>query len=150
REAPTRGAGFVFTLRRVLIFPFAPIRATAWRRTSKMAATTFKQQCPSCEALVPIRDPKLIGRKIDCPKCQYRFGVEEPAGDEDEAERGGRKNGKAQQAVTARRRINAKGPMAKTARLDDEDDASEDRPAPVKKGGSSTTLILGIGLGAVA
>ena len=56
-----------------------------------MASTTsFKQQCPSCEAMVPIRDPGLIGRKIDCPKCKYRFVVEKPKGkpkddDEDEA-----------------------------------------------------------------
>src|SRR5437899_1140481 len=48
------------------------------------AGTSFKQQCPSCEAMVPIRDPGLIGRKIDCPKCKYRFVVEEPAGDEEE------------------------------------------------------------------
>ena len=41
-------------------------------------SSSFKQQCPSCEAMVPIRDPKLIGRKIDCPKCKYRFVVEEP------------------------------------------------------------------------
>jgi len=48
--------------------------------------TSFKQQCPSCEAMVPIRDPSLIGRKIDCPKCKYRFVVEEPADTEqDEA-----------------------------------------------------------------
>src|ERR671935_115587 len=45
-----------------------------------MAATSgFKQQCPSCEAMVPIRDPNLIGRKIDCPQCKYRFVVEDPA-----------------------------------------------------------------------
>ena len=44
-----------------------------------MATTvSFKQPCPSCEHPVPIRDPKLIGRKIDCPKCKYRFVVEEP------------------------------------------------------------------------
>ncbi len=54
-----------------------------------MASTTsFKQQCPSCEAMVPIRDPGLIGRKIDCPKCKYRFVVEKPKGkpkDDDES-----------------------------------------------------------------
>src|SRR5262249_59064945 len=48
--------------------------------------TSFKQQCPSCEAMVPIRDPSLVGRKIDCPKCKYRFVVEEPEPEEpDEA-----------------------------------------------------------------
>jgi hypothetical protein len=39
--------------------------------------------------MVPIRDDSLIGKKIDCPKCKYRFVVEEPAENEaelDEAE----------------------------------------------------------------
>ena len=47
-------------------------------------STGFKQQCPSCEAMVPIRDTKLVGKKIDCPKCKYRFVVEEPAPEEEE------------------------------------------------------------------
>src|SRR5437763_14835028 len=51
-------------------------------------SASFKQQCPSCEAMVPIRDANLIGRKIDCPKCKYRFVVEDPgteAGEEEAA-----------------------------------------------------------------
>src|SRR5437660_1328348 len=40
-------------------------------------ANVFKQQCPSCEAMVLIKDRKQIGKKIDCPKCKYRFVVEE-------------------------------------------------------------------------
>jgi hypothetical protein len=45
-----------------------------------MAVTTgFKQQCPSCEALVPVKDAGMIGKKIDCPKCKYKFVVEQPA-----------------------------------------------------------------------
>lgn len=43
--------------------------------------TSFKVQCPSCEAAVPVRDSALVGKKIDCPKCKYRFVVEDP-GDE--------------------------------------------------------------------
>src|SRR5262245_27157984 len=46
---------------------------------SMAAKTSFKQQCPSCETMVPIKDGSLIGKKIDCPKCKYRFVVEEPA-----------------------------------------------------------------------
>jgi hypothetical protein len=116
-----------------------------------MAATTFKQICPSCEAPVPIKDPKLIGRKIDCPKCKYRFVVEEPEDAASEEEVAGKKNGKATAAVTARRPVNGKAAMGKSgsgraAALDDDDDA----PAKKKGGGVSTTLILGIGLGAVA
>jgi hypothetical protein len=127
--------------------------ADVWWRTLNMAATTFKQPCPSCEAQVPIKDPKLIGRKIDCPKCKYRFVVEEPEDDAPEVEAvGARKTGKTDAAVTARRPVNGRGAMAKSggkrgAILDDEDG---DQPAKKKGGGLSTTLILGIGLGAVA
>lgn len=42
------------------------------------ANTSFKVQCPSCEANVPVRDPAMIGKKIDCPKCKYRFVVDDP------------------------------------------------------------------------
>ena len=56
--------------------------------------SSFKQQCPSCEAMVPIRDPALIGRKIDCPKCKYRFVVEEPADEVEEGDDGPPKKGK--------------------------------------------------------
>ena len=39
----------------------------------------FKQQCPSCEANVTIKGPGLIGKKVECPRCKYRFVVEDPA-----------------------------------------------------------------------
>ena len=42
-------------------------------------SVSFKQQCPSCEALVPVKDTGMIGKKIDCPKCKYKFVVEKPA-----------------------------------------------------------------------
>src|SRR5262245_9749994 len=40
--------------------------------------SSFKQQCPSCDHPVTIKDADLVGKKIDCPKCKYRFVVEEP------------------------------------------------------------------------
>ena len=40
--------------------------------------TTFKVPCPSCEAKVLIKNVNLIGTKVECPKCKYRFKVEEP------------------------------------------------------------------------
>lgn len=42
---------------------------------------SFKVACPSCEAPVLIKNPKLVGTKVECPKCKYRFKVEEPAAD---------------------------------------------------------------------
>ena len=43
------------------------------------AITSFKVVCPSCETSVTIKNPSLVGKKIDCPKCKYRFVVEAPA-----------------------------------------------------------------------
>lgn len=42
------------------------------------AQILFKMTCPSCEADVPIRDESRIGKKIECPKCKFRFVVEDP------------------------------------------------------------------------
>src|SRR4051794_29533514 len=97
-----------------------------------MAITPFKQSCPSCEALVPIRDAALIGKKIECPKCKYRFVVEAPAdakkkgrGDDDEDGKG--KNGivdkSAKKGVTAGK---PKAAPTKKKRAADEDDEAED------------------------
>ena len=40
--------------------------------------TGFKQQCPHCEARVPVKDESLIGEEINCPKCKKPFVVEDP------------------------------------------------------------------------
>src|SRR4051812_27194075 len=39
----------------------------------------FKVPCPSCENQVLIKNPNLIGTKVECTKCKYRFKVEAPA-----------------------------------------------------------------------
>jgi len=123
---------------------------------------SFKQMCPSCEAMVPVRDPQLIGKKIDCPKCKYRFVVEEPAEDEaaEEPEEAPAKKKKGSDKVSAAKPA-AKGgkaaagvtksktsPKKGAAAADD-----EDRPSPKKKqkpAKSNMMLILGVGLALVA
>src|SRR5436305_2306942 len=78
------------------------------------AKTSFKQQCPACEAMVPVKDHSLIGKKIDCPKCKKRFIVEEPPEEVDEADEGPvvikvpKKAGAAKGAVTAAAGVKAK------------------------------------------
>ena len=42
-------------------------------------------QCPSCESGFAIKDT-LVGKKVDCPKCKYRFKAES-ADDDDDAPR---------------------------------------------------------------
>ena len=39
---------------------------------------SFTVPCPSCEAKVLIKNPKLAGTKVECPKCKYRFVAEPP------------------------------------------------------------------------
>jgi flagellar basal body-associated protein FliL len=113
--------------------------------------SSFKQQCPSCEAMVPIRDPKLIGRKIDCPKCKYRFVVEEPVDDVDEVEEDGpAKKGKGATGITNKKPANGKAVKSPAKRRADDDEELEDEKPKKKQSGGSGMLIVGIGLGAVA
>jgi Protein of unknown function (DUF1559) len=117
-----------------------------------MAATaSFKQQCPSCEAWVPIRDPNLIGKKIDCPKCKYRFVVEDPgtdAADDEQAETEQEKKPRRQDQG------NGKGGAVKgkagPRRRDGDDEEGPTGGKRRKEGGGSTKLILGVVLGVVA
>src|SRR5256885_4216299 len=44
------------------------------------AQILFKVACPSCDAQIPVRDSKLVGRKVACPTCKYPFVVENPDG----------------------------------------------------------------------
>lgn len=93
-----------------------------------MATTAnFKQQCPSCEAMVSIKDPNLIGRKIDCPKCKYRFVVENP----DEAEKSAEKAAEKKDEKPAKK--------AKGKRRSDDDDGAD--KGSKGKGGSKKVLI---------
>jgi hypothetical protein len=53
--------------------------------------TSFKQKCPSCEAMVSVKDASLVGKKVECPKCKDKFIIQPPPkkkaeDDEDEIE----------------------------------------------------------------
>lgn len=99
-----------------------------------MATTTsFKVNCPSCSAAVTIKNASLVGKKVDCPKCKYRFVIEAPA---DEEEEGTSKGGK----KTSGTATLAKKPAKKAA-------AAEAEPAKKK---SNTMLFAGIGIGVLA
>jgi hypothetical protein len=93
--------------------------------------------------MVPVRDSSFIGKKIDCPKCKYRFVVEEPEveeDDRDEAPARGDRDGK--------KGSNGKAAPAKKGKgRRDEDEGAPGKKK--KKTGPSTTLIVGVGLGAV-
>jgi hypothetical protein len=112
--------------------------------------------------MVPIKDPSFIGRKIDCPKCKYRFVVEDPSADteaDDEAEAGApareaaapAKKGAKATGVTAQKPANGQAAAAKKkpgAKVRREAEAAPGE-APAKKKKPSMTLMLGIGGAAV-
>jgi hypothetical protein len=50
------------------------------------SVASFKQTCPSCGGGITIKNLDLVGKKVDCPKCKYRFVVESPDGPGDEPE----------------------------------------------------------------
>lgn len=94
---------------------------------------SFKVACPSCEASVLIKNQDLVGTKVECPKCKYRFKVEEPAGEA--------------AADTAKP---AKGD--KKDKKDKKPAASTDESGKKKKaaGGKKNKKVLGIALAAAA
>jgi hypothetical protein len=102
-----------------------------------MASTSFKIPCPSCEAGVLVKDESLVGKKIDCPKCKYRFVVEAPNGKDK-----GTATRKAAPPA-GKTKPDVKAPPAKTkpgAKVPKEEPADEeDRP---KKGLASNKKML--------
>lgn len=103
-----------------------------------MAGIAFKQSCPSCEVAIPIRDVGLVGKKIECPKCKYRFVVQKPKKAEEAAVTPAPPTKSAKPAAV----------KAKTGALRHiEEDEVEDTVAG--KGASRKKLYLGLGLGGV-
>jgi hypothetical protein len=92
--------------------------------------------------MVPIRDANLIGRKIDCPKCKYRFVVEDPGAetetDDEEVDQPKKKR-------TRDERTSSKDSAASKRVMTREE--MEEEEAERSKKGAPTKLILGIGLG---
>src|SRR5207237_10771949 len=88
-----------------------------------MASSIFKQQCPTCEAMVPIKDRSLVGKKIDCPKCKARFVVDDPDGaaapEADKAKKKGKADDKA--AAKAKEKDKAKKRKEDERYQDDEE-----------------------------
>ena len=39
---------------------------------------SYKQQCPTCEAMVLIKSAAFVGKKMECPKCKDTFVVAKP------------------------------------------------------------------------
>lgn len=121
----------------------------------------YKQKCPSCEFLVPIKDESYVGKKVDCPKCKYRFVVETPkvtsAVTSDDDDKKATKKLTANPAAKTATKASAAGAENKTANGKAKskplpkasDDDAEDKPKKKKKK-DNTQLMIGAGIGVLA
>ncbi len=109
------------------------------------SSTQFKQQCPSCEAMVPIKDSSLVGKKVECPKCKYRFVVEDP-GDTSSGEEAASDTKTKIKTSPDAGRLKSGG---KGKSKHDSDGPRFKKKKEAKKG-APVMLIAGIGLGLVA
>src|ERR1043166_4161204 len=88
-------------------------------------STTFKQQCPSCEAMITIREG-MVGKKVECTKCKDKFIAERPDDEDDEPQV---KSSKKDTKLNGKKTTTVKsgpppvnGKRSKAAVEDDEDD----------------------------
>ena len=83
--------------------------------------------------MVTIKDPSLVGKKVDCPKCKFRFVIESPAeapasdvsaGSTKKAAAGTTtKESKAKQTGDAESKPAKPKPLPKKTETEDEDEA---------------------------
>ncbi len=108
------------------------------------SVTGFKQQCPGCGGQITIRNPDLVGKKVDCPKCKYRFVVQES----DDAEEAARDK-PARGANGAQTKAGAARPKTKGKARDEH--GGKDRPLKSKKGKEPNKkgmlIFAGVGVG---
>ena len=113
--------------------------------------SAFKMKCPSCEAGVTIKDASLAGKKVECPKCKFRFVVEAPAGKPPEPEGSDEKPAAPvpkPKLKPAAAKSSKNKPLPK--REDEADGEVKKKLKKQKKAKSNMTLIIGAGLGVLA
>ncbi len=59
-----------------------------------MANVKFELDCPKCDEPIVIRSSAQIGKKVECPKCKYRFTVPEMDDEDDDDAPASKKSGK--------------------------------------------------------
>ena len=107
------------------------------------SVTGFKQECPSCGGLLTIRNPSLIGKKVDCPKCKYRFVIEAPDGDIEERLPGKSTNGPVKERSPGRAAgKGGKGRIKGAGRT-----GKKKQPAKQESSNKGLLILAGVGVG---
>ncbi len=101
--------------------------------------STFKQQCPSCEAMINVKET-MLGKKVECTKCKDKFIAERPEDDESDDTPPAKKETKIQSKKNTPLPPTGNGKSAAAAKRpkvqDDEDDEVQSKSSK-PKGGSN-------------
>lgn len=103
-----------------------------------MTTERFTTNCPSCDAGVAVK-AALVGKKIECPKCKFRFVVPAPAGEAEPASA----KGKADKPAKG-------GDSAKTNPAVKEKSGKKGKDKEKEKKGGNGKVIVGAIVGVVA
>lgn len=104
--------------------------------------SSFKQQCPSCEAMISVKE-SMIGKKVECTKCKDKFIAERPEDDEADDTPPAKRDTKLQTKKntppppTGNGKSSAAGKRAKVQVEDDADDDEEVQTKSTKPKGAS-------------
>ncbi len=98
---------------------------------------SYKQPCPSCEAMVLIKDHSLIGKKINCPTCKYKFEIKDPTENgagtaTDGKKKPAVKGARDQEAIMAKGKAVAGKPKTPSAPVGDLEEVAEARAKKAK------------------
>lgn len=102
----------------------------------------FTTNCPSCDAGVAVK-AALVGKKIECPKCKFRFVVSAPAGADADTPAPKPAKGGAKAAKGDDAKADPKGSKGK-------DKSAKKGKEKEKKGGGNGKVIVGAIVGVIA
>jgi hypothetical protein len=109
-----------------------------------MSTERFTTNCPSCDAGVAVK-AALVGKKIECPKCKFRFVVPAPGGggvaDDTPKAKGGKPKGEPKAAKGDDAKADPKGGKEKSKGKKEKKEA---------KGGGNGKVIVGAIVGVIA
>jgi Protein of unknown function (DUF1559) len=99
-------------------------------------SSSFKQQCPSCEAMISIKEG-MVGKKVECTKCKDKFIAERPEDDEADVQASAKKDAKLggkKTTKSAETAVAGKRPKLEVEEEDDEDDEPPSKSGKNKAG----------------
>ena len=97
---------------------------------------------------MPIKDATLVGKKVDCPKCKYRFVVEDPGNLEGEEKEAGESKSKIERKSSES--VTGDKPKSKIHRAEGDGEGGKKKKKKEPQKGGSKMLIVGIAAGVVA